>query len=128
MFGLLVSLLCINNILPPINKIYITNINIPLIGKQNILYERTEKYKSKLILNGIVNSEGNIYYDKKNVYNYELNNNLINILKKYKCSFSDANYDVNNDIISLKLKIKIIGYTTKLILQNIGFSSPYYFE
>ena len=128
MFSLLVSLLSVNNILPPMNKIYFTNINIPLIGKQNVLYERTNKFKSQLTLSGIVNTKGNIYYDKKNVYNYQLDTNLINILKKYKCSFSDANYDVNNDIISLKLKIKLIGYTKKLILQNIGFSSPYYFE
>ena len=34
----------LNKILPPINNIYFTSINIPLIGMQNIKYERTKIY------------------------------------------------------------------------------------
>ena len=66
MFLILLSF-CILN-LPKINNIYKTTIKIPLIGKQNIKYKRIEKYKSSLNLNGIININGYIYFDEKNIY------------------------------------------------------------
>ena len=85
MFTFVIStlILSLNVILPPINNIYYTSINIPLIGKQNVLYERRENLISELKLTGKVNVNGYIYFDKKNPYNYDLDDNLKNVLKKY---------------------------------------------
>ena len=55
-------LLLINYILPPIGNKYYTSVNIPLIGKQNIKYERTKKFISEITLSGKINEHGYIYF------------------------------------------------------------------
>lgn len=123
MFGLLkyALILSLNNILPPINNVYYSTIYVPIAGKQNILYERTSKYKSLIKLTGRVNVNGYVYFDKKNPYNYEFDNNINDVLKKYKCTLYDPKYDSDQDIISLKIRINLIRYTTKLTLKNINY-------
>jgi len=122
MFGLLkyTLILSLNNILPPINNVYHSSIYVPIAGKQNILYERTSKYKSEIKLSGRVNVNGYVYFDKKNPFNYEFDNNINDVLKKYKCTLYDPKYDSEEDIISLKIRINLIRYTTKLTLKNIN--------
>jgi len=122
MFGLVLStlILSLNNILPPINNIYYTSIRVPIAGKQNIMYERMSKYKSEIKLTGTVNVNGYVFFDKQNPYKYEVDDNLKNVLKKYKCTLYDPKYDSQEDIISLKIRINLIRYTTKLILKNIN--------
>ena len=110
--------LSLNKILPPIGNTYYTSINIPLIGTQNIKYERTKKLISEVSLSGKVNKQGYIYFDNNYPYKYTLDDTLENILKKYKCTLSDPYYDNINDIITLNLKINIIRYSKKLILTN----------
>lgn len=112
--------LILNNMLPPIGNKYYTSINIPLIGRQNIKYERTKKLISKVSLSGKVNKQGYIYFDNNDSYKYTLDDTLENILKKYKCTLSDPYYDNINDIITLNIKINIIRYSKKLILTNNG--------
>ena len=112
--------LSLNNMLPPIGNIYYTSINIPLIGTQNVKYERTKKLISEVSLSGKVNKQGYIYFDNNDPYKYTLDNTLENILKKYKCTLSDPYYDNINDIITLNIKINIIRYSKKLILTNDG--------
>ena len=79
MLSFIVTLLsyayCFNNfpiekILPRINNIYKTNVNIPLIGNQNIEYERIKKYESQVRLNGLINTKGIVHIDKNNIYDY----------------------------------------------------------
>ena len=82
---LILSSLLINN-LPPINNIYNGNIYFPLIGNQSIKYKRIAKNKSLVELSGIIDTTGYIYNDIDNVENYKLDNNLNNIVKKYKCT------------------------------------------
>ena len=112
--------LILNNMLPPIGNKYYTSINIPLIGRQNIKYERTKKLISEVSLSGKVNKQGYIYFDNNDSYKYTLDDTLENILKKYKCTLSDPYYDNINDIITLNIKINIIRYSKKLILTNNG--------
>ena len=112
--------LVLNKILPPIGNIYYTSINIPLIGTQNVKYERTKKLISEVSLSGKVNKQGYIYFDNNDPYKYTLDDTLENILKKYKCTLSDPYYDNINDIITLNIKINIIRYSKKLILTNDG--------
>tara|TARA_B100001175_G_scaffold286813_1_gene268801 strand:- start:3941 stop:4363 length:423 start_codon:yes stop_codon:yes gene_type:complete len=122
MLGFLLStlILSLNNILPPINNIYYTSVHVPIAGKQNIMYERLSKYQSEIKLTGTVTVNGYVFFDKKNPYKYEVDDNLKNVLKKYKCTLYEPNYDSEEDIITLKIKINLIRYTKRLILKNIN--------
>jgi hypothetical protein len=119
---MLLSLLFINNnnVLPPINNIYYTNINIPLIGKQDVTYQRIENLKSVIKLSGKINQNGYIYYDMNNPYKYTLDDKLKYIINKYRCSIDNPIYYTNSDIIELKIKINLINYTKKIIFNNLN--------
>tara|TARA_X000000368_G_scaffold389302_1_gene351545 strand:- start:748 stop:1122 length:375 start_codon:yes stop_codon:yes gene_type:complete len=116
----LTLLLLINNILPPIGNKYYTSVNIPLIGKQNIKYERTKKFISEITLSGKINEHGYIYFynNDNDTYEYKLDNTLEHLLKKYKCSLNDPYYDYINDMIILNIQINLIKYSKKLTLIN----------
>ena len=103
--------------LPPINNVYTGNINI-LIGKQNIIFKRIEKTTSEIILNGIINKKGYIY-NTENTKNYKLDNNLQNIINKYKCVIENPIYNNENDKVIFVLKIKVLKITKKIQLNNI---------
>ena len=129
MLSFIVTLLsyvyCFNNfpiekILPPINNIYKTNVNIPLIGNQNIEYERIKKYESQVRLNGLINTKGIVHIHKNNIYDYTFDDILTKIIKKYKCELKNPYYNYENDVIVLEIKIKMIKFGKKLILKNIN--------
>jgi hypothetical protein len=118
MFASIFFALSLNNMLPPIGNRYYTSINIPLIGTQNVKYERTKKLISELTLSGKINKQGYIYFDNKDSYKYTLDNTLENILKKYKCSLSDPLYDNINDVITFNIRINLIRFSKELTLIN----------
>tara|TARA_B110001450_G_scaffold74540_2_gene71025 strand:+ start:33 stop:422 length:390 start_codon:yes stop_codon:yes gene_type:complete len=105
-------------ILPPINQVYKTSINLPFIGAQNIEYERTDLYVSQVRLDGIINECGNVYLDKNNLYDYTFDEVLNNIVNKYKCSLENPYYDPENDIVVFKLKIKVIKFGKTIVLKK----------
>ena len=101
---------CFNNspvdkIIPPINNIYKTNVNIPFIGNQNIEYERIKLYESEVRLNGLINDKGIVYIDKENIYNYTFDEVLKKIINKYNCELNNPYYNFQDDVIVLKIKI-----------------------
>ena len=49
---------------------------------------------------------------------YDLDNNLKNIMRKYRCSIEAPTYDVCNDTILFVLKIKMLGITKSIKLHN----------
>lgn len=104
--------------LPPINHVYSGNVNILLFGKQNIIFKRIEKTTSEIILNGIINKKGYIY-NTENTKNYKLDNNLQNIIDKYKCVIENPIYNNENDKVIFVLKIKVLKITKKIQLNNI---------
>ena len=104
--------------LPPINHVYSGNINILLFGKQNIVFKRIEKTTSEIILNGIINKKGYIY-NIEDTKNYKLDNNLQNIINKYKCVIENPIYNNENDKVIFVLKIKVLKITKKIQLNNI---------
>lgn len=106
-------------LLPPINQVYKTSINLPFIGSQNIEYERTDLYVSQVRLDGIINECGNVYLDKNNLYDYTFDEVLKRIVDKYKCSLENPYYDSVNDIVVFKLKIKVIKFGKTIILKKI---------
>lgn len=107
----------LSHVLPPINNVYSGNINL-LIGKQNILFKRIEKTTSEITLNGIINKKGYIY-NTENTKNYKLDNNLQNIVNKYKCVIENPIYNDKNDKVIFILKIKLLKITKKIQLNNI---------
>ena len=110
----------VKNILPPINNIYKTTLNVPLIGKQNIEYKRVNLLESEVKLDGKLNAVGYIYFDKTNIYNYKFDNNLKDIVKKYRCTIYNPYYDAKNDLINFKIKINLIQFQKTLVLKNIN--------
>ena len=51
--------------LPNVNNKYYTKISFPFIGNQEIEYLQYKKYKSKITLKGIINENGFVTYDIK---------------------------------------------------------------
>jgi uridine kinase len=114
--------------------VYCGSINFPLAGKQNIEFERLKKNTSQVRLYGLINCKGYVYNDENdesddnnendeyniiNTMNYELDNNLINIMSKYRCSIEAPLYDVKNDTILFVLKINMLGLTKSIKLLKL---------
>ena len=109
--------------LPALNNVYSGSLYIPLLGKQNIEFERLKPNISQVRLHGLINCDGLIYNDEninKDEINmsYDLDNNLKNIMTKYRCIIDAPTYDVTNDSILFVLKIKMLGITKRISLLN----------
>ena len=133
MYNILLLALCYS--LPPLNNVYKGSIIFPLLGKQNIEFERLKKNTSQVRLYGLINCNGYIYNDEnvendKNVENnnisniclsmkYELDEYLLNIIRKYRCIIEAPYYDVKNDTILFILKINVLGLTKTIKLLNV---------
>ena len=135
-----ILLLALSYSLPPLNNVYCGSISFPLAGKQNIEFERLKKNTSQVRLYGLINCKGYVYNDENNesdendendennesdeyniinTMNYELDNNLINIVSKYRCSIEAPLYDVKNDTILFVLKINMLGLTKSIKLLKL---------
>jgi hypothetical protein len=129
MFNILALTLASAYALPSINKVYSVALVFPLLGNQNIEFERLKKNTSQVRLSGLINCKGYIFndakdtkdtnYEKKMYMNYELDNTLKNIMNKYRCSIEAPYYDVNNDIILFVLKINMLGLTKSVKLLSV---------
>jgi hypothetical protein len=133
MYNIIILLLSYS--LPPLNNVYKGSISFPLLGKQNIEFERLKKNTSQVRLYGLINCNGYIYNNEnvendKNVENnnisniclsmkYELDEYLLNIIRKYRCIIEAPYYDVKNDTILFILKINVLGLTKTIKLLNV---------
>ena len=94
-----------------------------------------KKNTSQVRLSGLINCKGYIYNDEKDekdekenekyekenrCMNYELDNSLKNIMRKYRCSIESPYYDTSNDTILFVLKINMLGLTKSIKLLNVG--------
>mgnify|MGYP003979402409 CR=1 FL=1 len=115
LFILLLSSLTLKS-LPPMNITYKSTLNIPFVGTQKLYLKRLENDKAYLIINGLVKTNGYIYYNKiqDNTFEYHLDENLINILKKYKVSINNIDYDEKNDISIVDIKINLLNFKKKI--------------
>jgi len=125
-----ILLLVLSYSLPPLNNVYKGSISFPLLGKQTIEFERLKKNISQVRLIGLINCNGYIYNDEnyennENIsniclnMNYELDNNLLNIIRKYRCTIEAPYYDVSSDMILFVLKINVLSLTKSIKLLNI---------
>jgi hypothetical protein len=108
----------LSHVLPPINNVYSGNINLFILGKQNIVFKRIEKTTSEITLDGFICKKGYIY-NIEDIKNYKLDNNLQNIINKYKCVIENPIYNNENDKVIFVLKIKLLKITKKIQLTNI---------
>lgn len=125
-----ILLLVLSYSLPPINNVYKGSISFPLLGKQTIEFERLKKNTSQVRLIGLINCNGYIYNNEnyennenneninKTCLNYQLDNNLINIIRKYRCTIEAPYYDVSSDMILFVLKINVLSLTKTIKLLN----------
>ena len=116
--------------LPALNNVYSGSLLIPLIGKQNIEFERLKPNTSQVRLRGLINCDGFIYNDEKDdkcisksAMSYELDNYLKNIMTKYRCTIEAPYYDVLSDTILFVLKINLVGLTKSIKLLNTNTNS-----
>jgi hypothetical protein len=125
-----ILLLALSYSLPPLNNVYKGSINFPLLGKQNIEFERLNKNTSQVRLYGLINCNGYIYNDENDDNNentsniclsmkYELDEYLLNIIRKYRCTIDAPYYDVRSDTILFILKINMLGLTKSIKLLNV---------
>ena len=115
--------------LPSLNNVYSGSLTIPYFGKQNIEFERLKPNTSQVRLHGLINCDGLIYNNENNENNeninitntmsYDLDNNLKNIMRKYRCSIGEPYYDDVNDQILFVLKINMLGLTKSIKLLNV---------
>ena len=125
MFNILSLALTSAYALPSINSVYSVTLVFPLLGNQNIEFERLKKNTSQIRLSGLINCKGYIYNDvndvndEKKTMNYELDNSLKNIMNKYRCSIEAPYYDVHNNIILFVLKINMLGLTKSVKLVSV---------
>ena len=122
-----ILLLALSYSLPPLNNMYSGSINFSLAGKQNIEFERLKKNTSQVRLYGLINCNGYVYngndendenINEVSTMNYDLDNNLKNIVRKYRCTIEAPYYDVTNDTILFVLKINMLGLTKSIKLYN----------
>ena len=119
--------------LPSLNNVYCGTLIIPLLGKQNIEFERLKENTSRVRLYGLINCDGLIYNDDNTNTNsntntnkdeinmsYDLDHNLKNIMTKYRCTIGAPYYDKKNDSILFVLKINMIGLTKTIKLLNVN--------
>ena len=109
--------------LPSLNNVYSGSLTIPYFGKQNIEFERLKANTSQVRLHGLINCNGSIYNNENNeninitnTMSYDLDNNLKNIMRKYRCSIGAPYYDDVNDQILFVLKINMLGITKSITL------------
>lgn len=123
-------LLLISYALPSLNKVYSVALVFPLLGIQNIKFERLQDNMSQVRLSGLINCNGYIYNtikdednkkfeNEKMCMNYELDNSLKNIMNKYRCSIEEPYYDKHNDMILFRLKINMLGLTKSVKLLGV---------
>ena len=104
--------------LPALHKVYSGCLIVPLLGKQNIEFERLKENTSRVRLYGLINCDGLVYNDDDTAMSYDLDHNLKNIMTKYRCTIDAPYYDVNNDSILFVLKINMLGLTKSIKLHN----------
>ena len=72
-----ILLLALTYSLPPLNNVYSAVLVFPLLGNQNIEFERLKKNTSQVRLYGLINCNGYVYNENdENDENYENDENF----------------------------------------------------
>ena len=104
--------------IPPVGSHYKGSIRLNYLGKQTVNLYQLEPTTSYIVLNGIINHDGYIYYFQNNkqdiTTNYKLDKSTQSILDNFKCKIIDAKYIKQQDICQIIITNYLI-YMTKTI-------------
>ena len=89
---------------------YYGNIRVPMLAKQEVYVNFHKRLKGEIHLKGPVTKSDTFYYIK-NLESVVLGDDIIEVLKKYKCSIINIGYNVEDDTANVHLKIPILGKT-----------------
>ena len=109
-----------HNCLPEIGNIYSKQLDLPLIGNQEIEIEYFNINKAYIRLNGVININGTTkvtYNEKSQKFDFDLSDELKIIMKNFKCKIENPYYDTSNDSIHFKLYIALL-FNKHLILKR----------
>ena len=115
------SLMVDTTYIPPVGSHYKGSVKLNYLGKQTINLYQLEPTTSYIVLNGLINHDGYIYYvqnDNSNsneiVTTYKLDSSTQYILDTYKSKIIDARYIKQQDICQIIVTNYLI-YVTKTI-------------
>ena len=106
--------------LPECGNLYFKQIYLPVIGNQEIEIECLNNNLATIKLSGVININGTskmIYNNKNNNFDFDLSDNLKNIMKTFNCKIENPYYDIITDCIYFKLYIASI-FNRNLILNR----------
>lgn len=123
LFSYLSYVISSNSQFPPIGNIYKTTVKIPFVGKQYVEYKQFNNKNSYIYLAGLINLNctmtiNDIKYCDDNMYYFTFDNDIIENLKKFKCSINNPHYDLSNDIIIFNICLELFNYKKNIVLRN----------
>ena len=103
---------------PPIGGMYVTKLNFPIIGYQNIHLLIKSKQFAEINLNGIISHKESIEYkiNKEGTIDFTFTPKLQRILNKFLISIYDAQYIT--DYAQINILIKPIHFKKRIILHR----------
>ena len=110
--------------IPPIGSHYKGSVKLNYLGKQTINLYQLEPSTSYIVLNGIINHNGYIYYFQNNkqdtTTNYKLDKSTQSILDNFKCKIIDAKYIKQQDICQIIITNYLIYMTKTVKLTRVN--------
>lgn len=129
-YGMLFTLLNIvsytissNSVFPPIGNVYKASVRMPFAGEQYVEYKRFEEKKSYIYLSGPINYNctiniNDVLVGPKTKYIFSFDNDIIEKLKRIRCSITNPEYNMIEDVITFKIYLDLIKYNKKVVLRN----------
>lgn len=107
-------------LLLPIGQVYATQLNIPLVGSQTVSLSVLNQTHARVRLRGLLCTEGLVSYTHTpgHGFDFELDDALQSLVRKYGCSLSHADFDVAKDEALLTLHIRPLFLRKRLRLAR----------
>lgn len=115
-------ILCLGMQLPT-GKTYVNSFNIPFIGKQSVKMDVLNNSHAQITLDGIIKSSGFVKFkinDESKKIEFKIEDPLLSLMKRYRCSVTDPIFDEKNDQATITLKIKPLFFSKNLCLKYIA--------
>ena len=105
-------------LLLPVGQSYATRLKIPLLGAQTVSLSVLNETHARVRLRGLLSTEGLVSYTHApgRGFDFELDEALQAVVRKYGCSLSHADFDFARDEARLTLHIRPLLLKTRLRL------------
>ena len=107
-------------LLLPVVQSYATQIRIPLLGAQTVSLNVLNQTHARVRLHGLLSTEGLVSYTHTpgHGFDFELDDELQAVVRKYGCSLSHADFDFVKDEARLTLHIRPLFLKKRLRLAR----------